>query len=108
MFQGGDGSRPGGGSRPNDGGPPPDLATGRYVEVLSPTGTVISQQCASRYSCDVSTHPVLPAGITGGPAGSPNILDVDGVGTVSRYRIGVTTATDGTGDVVVVAIPLDD
>ena len=95
----------GGGGPPGDAGATfPQLT---YGELRSAAGTVLKSQSFS-FTSDTSSHPNLPADLRPGSASQPTLLTVSGTGSVSRYRAYVDSTNDGTGNVVVVAVPLND
>jgi two-component system OmpR family sensor kinase len=107
-----DRSLPGGGpGGPGGGGPgapgaPPGVVWG---EVLSATGgVVVSPQFLGVPTQDQlsasANHPVLTGQLT---SGSSRYLTVSGVGSYSQYLVYTEPAGDGSGDVVVAAVPMD-
>ncbi|TMC48275.1 MAG: HAMP domain-containing histidine kinase [Chloroflexi bacterium] len=104
------GFRNGGPQEGDGGGGPSTLPVGTYAELLTPSGSLVSSpRVVTPFNSapDQSTHPVLPGSVTGGGApASPEHLTVPGTGSVGRYRVYVEAARNG--DILVVAIPLDD
>ena len=97
---GGDGGRgggPGGASFPQ----------GTYAELRSSTGAVLKSQTFS-FNSSSTAHPNLPANLKPGTQSSPTLITASGTGGVGRYRAYVDTTNDGTGDVFIVAVPLDE
>ncbi|MEA2646663.1 MAG: two-component system, OmpR family, sensor kinase [Chloroflexota bacterium] len=93
---------PGGGGPPGDPGATfPQLT---YGELRSPDGTVLKSQTFS-FNGDTS-HPNLPADLKPGTQAQPTLLTVPGTGSVSHYRAYVDSTTEG--DIVIVAVPLND
>jgi two-component system OmpR family sensor kinase len=100
----------GGGGGEGHGGPPgPALQVEiqvplrTYEELRGPDGKVLTAQTVVG---PTDSTPRLPARLAAGTAQSPRLFTVPGSGHVSRYRaVAVTTAS---GDVLVLAIPLDD
>lgn len=85
-----------------------------YGAILSPSRGLISERtfvvapASSAGESATATHPVLPTTLQPGTSSSPAYLTVDGTGSVSRYRVFADTSNDGSGDIVVAAIPIDD
>ena len=100
----------GGGDGRSGGSPqtgPQSYPQGTYGELRSPSGAVLKSQSFS-FDSTSSAHPNLPANLTPGAQGSPTLVTVSGTGGISRYRVLAETVNNSSGDVVVVAIPLDD
>jgi two-component system OmpR family sensor kinase len=99
-------SGPGGPEGRGPGGPGPvSLPSGTYAELRNPSGQLLG----SPYTVgpdDGNARPVLPAGLT---PGQPRLFTVPGSGGVSNYRVYVETASgSAAGDLLIVAVPLDD
>jgi two-component system OmpR family sensor kinase len=95
-----------GGVGPTGPGAQPGVVWG---EVLSAAGTVVSSPAFLGISTQgqlsaTANHPVLPAGLA---STSGQYLTVSGVGTYSAYLVYSEPTTDGSGDVVVAAVPMD-
>src|SRR6202171_2270056 len=99
---GGPGPQPGG--PPGPGGPFPQ---GTYGQLRSPTGAVLKSQSFT-FSSDTSTHPVLPSDLQPGTHEHPKLITVGGSGSINSYRVYADRTNDGTGDTVIVAVPLAD
>jgi two-component system OmpR family sensor kinase len=80
---------------------------GTYGELRGATGAVLLKQTFS-FSSDTSSRPILPAKLSPGTSTSPALYTVSGSGAISSYRVDVGEANDGTGNIIVVAIPLSD
>lgn len=98
------GSPDGGSAVGGDFGPFPEST---YGELRSPNGKVIKAQNFT-YSADENSHPILPADLRPGTASNPTLLTVNGSGTISSYRVYVDSTHDGSGDIVIAAVPLAD
>lgn len=101
------GSRGGGPGPPPGGGSAAAFPQNTYGQLRSATGTVIKEQTFGFGQLD-DARPVLPANLKPGTKQSPNLLTVNGTEGISRYRVSVDTADDPAGDILIVAIPLDD
>ena len=99
----------GGGQGSPDSGPGLAIAPGTFGELISASGQVVAQKSFQSYGQSVTSHPVLPSGLKPGTQSSPNFLTVPASSGGGRYRVYVDTASDTeAGDVLVVAIPLDE
>ena len=101
----GGGPDPGTGRPPDGGGPA--FPQGTYGELRSSTGKVL-KSTNFNYSSDTTTHPVLPADLQHGTRTQPRLLTVPGTGSISHYRVYVDRANDGSGDIIIAAVPLLD
>ncbi|HEY2703588.1 MAG TPA: HAMP domain-containing sensor histidine kinase [Candidatus Dormibacteraeota bacterium] len=106
-LAGGHGPGDRGSGGPGGGGPIP-LPTGAYAELRSPSGQVLATYASYVPGPgDTAARPVLPADLT--PPPSPRLLTVPGSGGVGSYRVYVETASGAAaGDLLMVAMPLDD
>jgi two-component system OmpR family sensor kinase len=105
---GGGGGSGGGGPGPlPGGGGSAAFPQNTYGQLRSATGTVIKEQTFGFGEHD-NARPVLPANLKPGTRESPNLLTVSGTGGINRYRVYVDTADNAAGDILIVAIPLDD
>ena len=100
---------------PNGGGhgvPPGDtpgssLPNGTYGELRTASGSVLRSESYG-YSSTTSTHPILPANLQPGTSSNPTLLTVGGAGSIGNYRVYVDRTNDGTGDIIIAAVPLGD
>lgn len=82
---------------------------GTFGEIRDSSGEVLVQGTVGFGPVDPSTHPIIPSGVRPGAPSAPTMITVGGAGSVGRYRAYVDTADDGNrGDVLIVAVPLDD
>jgi two-component system OmpR family sensor kinase len=101
----------GGGGDFGRGGPGPSITTlppGTFGEILSPSGTVLSHQdFPGTGSDDATTSLALPASLT---PGTYLTVKGTGVGADASFRVYVDTVQNGasSGDLLVVALPMDD
>ena len=94
--------RPGPGPDGGGGGPGQQFPQYTYGALYDPSGTLIAAR-SFVFSSDASqSHPVLPDHLTAG-----RYTDVAGTGVASSYRVYSGSAVDGSGNTLVVAIPLD-
>jgi len=105
VSPGGSGS---GGERGGGGSPDVAIPPGTFGEILTPAGAVVAGPRVFAYDSSSTGAPVLPSTLAAGLHGGNTLLTVDGTGGVSSYRVIVDTVNDGSGDLLVVAIPLDD
>jgi two-component system OmpR family sensor kinase len=96
--------QPGTGGPPGPGGPFPQ---GTYGQLRSSTGVVLKSQTFT-FSSDTSTHPLLPSDLQPGTHDHPKLITVSGSGSISSYRVYADRTNDGTGDIVIAAVPLAD
>jgi len=104
-------SVPGNPGGPAGGGPPGAGAQPGVVwgEVLSPAGVVVSPAKFLGFPTQdqlsaTANHPVLTALLTSSP---PQDVEVSGVGRYSEYLVDSRPANDGSGDLIVAAVPMD-
>ena len=87
---------------PPGGGQSMQLPQYTYGALYDPNGSLINSESFVFNGDTGSSHPVLPAHpVTG------DYVDVAGSGVVSDYRMYAGPAVDGTGNLLLVAIPLD-
>lgn len=91
--------RPGGDGGP--GGGPNQFPQYTYGALYTSGGSLIAERTFVFNGNAAGTHPVLPAHYTRG------FTDVAGVGVISSYRLYDDAAVDHSGNLLVVAIPLD-
>ena len=105
LFQGEPGPRfPG----PRGGGPgQSQLPPGSYAAVVDPSGSVLRDHLFEFGDTPSTARPVLPQPLPRGTEDSPALLTVPGTGGGGQYRLLVQSAP-GTGDTLVLAIPLSD
>ena len=87
------------------------VPSGTYGAIVTATGTVVRGPHVFQQGPDVSSAaPVLPASLHAGSAQDPNVFEAGGTGGVDHYRVFIDTLqlSDGSNDLLVVAIPLDD
>ncbi|MEA2683253.1 MAG: two-component system, OmpR family, sensor kinase [Chloroflexota bacterium] len=101
---GGGGPSGGGQGGGGDSGPFPQ---GTYGELRSASGEVLKAQNFT-FSTDTNTHPVLPRDLKPGDQAHPTLVTVPGAGSISSYRVYVDAANDGSGDIIIAAVPLSD
>ena len=83
------------------------LPPGTYGELRTPSGQLLGSPYVGPANDDSGARPVLAATLT--PVSQPQLYTVPGTGGVSHYRVYVETASGaGAGDILKVAIPLDD
>lgn len=105
----GESSAGGGPSGGGDSVPGLAIAPGTFGQLISASGQVVAQKSFESYGQSVTSHPALPSGLKPGTPTSPNFLTVAASSGGGRYRVYVDTASDTeTGDVLVVAVPLDE
>ncbi len=97
----------GGGGPSSSGSGPAPFPQNTYGQLRSSAGTVIKEQTFG-FGTNNNAKPVLSANLKPGTHQSPNLLTVSGTGGVDRYRVYVDTADDVAGDILIVAIPLDE
>ena len=95
--------QPGTGGPPGPGGPFPQ---GTYGQLRSPAGAVLKSQSFT-FSSDTS-HPVLPSDLQPGTRDHPRLITVNGSGSIGSYRVYADRTNDGSGDIVIAAVPLSD
>ena len=93
---------PGPGPGDGRGGGPDQYPQYTYGALYNPNGSLINSRTFVFNGDASGTHPVLPAHYTTG-----QYTDVAGVGVISSYRLYAGPAVDGTGNLLVLAIPLD-
>ncbi|MDB5067295.1 MAG: integral rane sensor signal transduction histidine kinase [Chloroflexi bacterium] len=97
------GSGPGGPGPDRPGGPV-SLPSGTYAELRSPSGEVLASYSVG--PADSGGRPVLPATLT---PGTSLLFTAPGSGGAGSYRVYVETASGpAAGDLLMVAVPLDD
>ncbi len=96
--------RRGGPGGPGGGGPI-SLPSGTYGELRSPAGRVLATYAVG--PDDTGARPVLPGTLAA--TQSPRLFTVPGTGGAANYRVYVETASGAaSGDLLIVAVPLDD
>ena len=93
---------PGPGPGDGRGGGPDEFPQYTYGALYNPDGSLISSRTFVFNGDASGTHPVLPGHYTTG-----QYTDVAGVGVIGSYRLYAGPAVDGTGNLLVLAIPLD-
>jgi two-component system OmpR family sensor kinase len=96
---------------PGQGGPaaPGSQPGAVWGEILSASGTEVSSPLFLGFPSQdqvsaTANHPVLPARLA---SETGRYLAVSGVGSYSQYLVSVQPAGDGSGDLVVAAVPMD-
>jgi two-component system OmpR family sensor kinase len=93
------------------GGPGNGFPSGTYGAIVTSAGVAVGKpHVFEQGPTSSSAAPVLPSSLHAGTQQDPNVFETGGTGDVSRYRVFVDTAqlTGVSGDLLVVAIPLDD
>ncbi len=101
------------GPGPGPGGPGSvqSLPPNTYGALLSSSGAVLTQRtfvtgAATSDGESSTTHAVIPADLLS--ATTPAYVSLDGAGSVNHYRAYLDSTHDGSGDLVLAAIPVDD
>ena len=110
LFPGGGGGGPVPGGGPQDGGGlggPPGLPSGTWASLFSASGAAVGSPYVIGGSDEARSQPSLPSHLPAVTQQSPTEYTVGGNGGVSHYRVYEEVAAVG-GNLLVVAIPLDD
>jgi two-component system, OmpR family, sensor kinase len=96
---------------PGGGGPGAGAALPQFTYgcIVSPSGSLEAHHTfVFGNSTDETDHPVLTSAVLSPTGSVPQYFTLAGVGAVSQYRAYLDTTHDGSGNLVLAAIPIDD